>query len=129
MSRRSMKGVGASARLREHLSVIRACEKSGESLKSYAALHGVSVHALYQAKKKARKQGRLPPHRATRSTGTGLGTAGRTRFVEVRSTASMSLPNRPIWRIRFASGDVLESDAPLSMDDVVHLAVRMRGRS
>ena len=129
MSSRSLKRGAGSARLREHLSVIRACEKSGESLKSYAELHGVSVHALYQAKKNARKQGLLPPHRATSSPGTGSEIARRTRFVEVHSTASMSVPIRPTWRIRFASGDVLESDAPLSMDDVVHLAVRMRGQS
>lgn len=128
MSRRRAKR-GAGSRLREYLSVIRACEKSGESLKSYADVHGVSVHALYQAKKNARKQGLLPPHRATRSTGTGPETARRTRFVEVHSTASMPLPIRPSWRIRFASGDVLESDAPLSMDDVVHLSERFRGQS
>jgi len=127
-SRSSKRGVG-SARLREHLRMIRACEKSGESLKSYAELHGVSVHALYQAKKNARTQGLLPPHRATRSTGTGSEIARRTHFVEVHSPASMSLANCPIWRIRFVSGDVLESTAPLSMDDVVHLALRMRGQS
>ena len=71
MSRRSSKRGVVSARLREHLSVIRACEKSGESLKSYAGRHEVSVHALYQAKKTARKQGLLPPHRAMRPTGSG----------------------------------------------------------
>ena len=127
-SRSSKRGVG-SARLREHLRVIRACEKSGESLKSYAELHGVSVHALYQAKKNARKQGLLPPHRATSSPGTGSEVVGRRRFVEARTTTSMTPSIRATWRIRFASGDVLESDAPLSMDDVVHLAVRMRGQS
>ena len=129
MSRRSSKRVAASAKLRERLSVIRACERSGESLKSYAERHGISVHALYQAKKAARKQGLLPPHRATRSAGSGPEAARRSRFVEARSTASMPRPIRPTWRIRFTSGDVLESDAPLSMDDVVRLAVRMRGQS
>jgi hypothetical protein len=129
MSRRSSKRPAASARLHEHLSVIRACEKSRESLKSYAERHGVSVHALYQAKKTARKQGLLPPHRAARSNGSGPKAARRSRFVEARSTASMPRPIRPTWRIRFASGDVLESDAPLSMDDVVRLAVRIRGQS
>ena len=129
MTRRSSKRGVASARLREHMSAIRACEKSGESLKSYAERHGVSVHALYQAKKAARKQGLLPPHRATRSTGSGPETARRSRFVEARPAASMPHPIRPTWRIRFTSGDVLESDAPLSMDDVVRLAVRMRGQS
>ena len=67
MSRRSSKRGSASALLRERLSLIRACEKSGESLKSYAERHGISVHALYQAKKAARKRGLLPPHRSQRS--------------------------------------------------------------
>jgi transposase-like protein len=129
MTRRSLKRGTASAKLREHMIAIRACEKSGESLKSYAEHHGVSVHALYQAKKAARKQGLLPPHRATRSTGTGPQTARQRRFVEARPVASMPPPIRPTWRIRFASGEVLESDAPLSMDDVVRLAVRIRGQS
>ena len=51
---------GASARLRKRLSQIRACEQSGETLKTYAARHGISVHGLYQAKKQARQQGLLP---------------------------------------------------------------------
>ena len=129
MSRRSSKRGVASARLREHLSVIRACEKSGESLKSYAERHEVSVHALYQAKKTARKQGLLPPHRTARSTGSGPKAARRSRFVEARSTVSIPRPIRPAWRIRFASGDLFESDAPLSVDDIARLAVRIRGQS
>ena len=57
--------------LRERLSQIRACEKSGESLKAYAERHAMSVGSLYQAKKLARQQGALPPHRT--------GTRGRAR--------------------------------------------------
>jgi transposase-like protein len=120
-------GGEASPTLRKRLAQVRECETSGETLKAYAERHGLSVHVLYQAKKTARKQGLLPPHRATRSTGTSPQTARR--FVEARPVASMPPPIRPTWRIRFASGEVLESDAPLSMDDVVRLAVRIRGQS
>ncbi len=126
MGRRSSKRGAASAALGEHLSAVRSCEKSGESLKSYAERHGVSVHALYQAKKTARKKGLLPPYRATSPAGSRAKPTRRTRFVEVRSTASAPPPVRSTWRIRFASGEVLESDAALSVDDIARLAEQFR---
>ena len=116
MSRRISRRSAASARLREHLSVIRACEKFGESLKSYAKRQGISVHALYQAKKAARQQGLLPPYRSTRSVASQGKNAQSRRFVEARATTSMAPPLRPTWRVRFASGDALESDSPLSTE-------------
>ncbi len=128
MARRSSKRGAASTALREHLSTIRSCEKSGESLKSYAERHGVSVHSLYQAKKTARKKGLLPPHRATSQAGSPAKSPRRTRFVEARPATSMPSPVRSRWRIRFTSGEVLESDATLSMDDIVRLAEQLRGR-
>jgi transposase-like protein len=129
MSRRSSKRNAASAALRERLGAIRTCEKSGESIKSYAERHGISVHSLYQAKKTARQQGLLPPHRSPRSTTSQRQHAEAPRFVEARTATSMTPAIRQTWRIRFASGDVMESDAPLSIDDIVHLAVRLRGQS
>ena len=129
MSRKSSRRSAASARLREHLSVIRACEKSGESLKSYATRQGISVHALYQAKKAARQQGLLPPYRSTRSVPSQEKNVQSRRFVEARAATAMAPPRRPAWRIRFVSGDVLESDAPLSMEDVARFAVQIRGQS
>ena len=129
MSRRSSKRGMASARLRERLSVIRACEKSGESLKMCAERHGISVQSLYQAKKVARKKGLLPPHCSATSTPSHGKSTQPARFVEARATTSMTPAVRPTWRIRFASGEVLESDATLSMEDIVRLAVRMRGQS
>lgn len=128
MSRRSSKRGTASARLRERLNVVRACEKSGESLKTYAERHEISVHSLYQAKKVARKKGLLPPHRSARSASQRKSTRPA-RFVEARATTSMPPAIRSSWRIRFTSGDVLESNAPLSMEDVVRLALRLRGES
>jgi len=129
MSRRSSKRGAASAALRERLTAIRVCEKSGESIKSYAERHGISVHSLYQAKKAARQQGLLPPHRSPRSTTSQRQHGQAPRFVEARTTTSVTPAIRRTWRIRFASGDVLECDAPLSMDDIVRLAERIRGQS
>ena len=63
----------AAGTLRKRLVQVRACERAGESLKAYAARHGISVHSLYQAKKEARQQGLLPPHGAEK---------GRPRTVE-----------------------------------------------
>ena len=48
-------------RTRERLAAVRACEKSGETLKSYAARQGLSVHSLYQAKKVARADRTIKP--------------------------------------------------------------------
>ena len=57
MGSRKSRGQEASARLRKRLGQVRACEQSGETLKAYAAHHGISVHSLYQAKKQARQRG------------------------------------------------------------------------
>ena len=123
-SARSVPGMPSPA-LRKRLAQVRTCEKSGESLKAYAERQGISVHSLYQAKKVARKRGLLPSHRATRSALSDSKTAWGRRFVEARTMTSKAPSIRPTWRIRFTSGDVLESDAPLSMDDVIRLAMRL----
>ncbi len=65
-------GAGAAAAtLRKRLVQVRACERTGESLKAYAARHGISVHSLYQAKKQARQQGLLRPHGAEKAASHG----------------------------------------------------------
>ena len=48
--------------LRKGLAHIRSCEKSGETLKSYAERRGLSVRSLYDAKKKLRVHGIVAPH-------------------------------------------------------------------
>jgi transposase-like protein len=63
MGSKRSSGAGPFVTLRKRLAQIEACEKSGESLKEYARRHGLSVHALYQAKKVARRQGLIPPYR------------------------------------------------------------------
>ena len=124
MASKRSRGSEASARLRKQLEQIRACERSGETLKTYAARHGISVHALYEAKKKARQQGLLPAHgtqpkraRASRR---------RPRFVEAVVTPTDAAPVLA-WRLRLRSGDVLESSTPLGQDETLGLIDALRG--
>ncbi|HKK52411.1 MAG TPA: hypothetical protein VKA74_12525 [Myxococcota bacterium] len=103
------------------LAAIEGCERRGESLKAYADRTGQSVWALYEAKRRARQAGVLPPHRG--SSKTTKGEAGRRkasprRFVEaVATTQAASRPTRPevgpSWRLRLPGGAVLESATPL----------------
>ncbi len=131
MGSKKSAGSEASARLRKRLSQIRACEQSGETLKAYAALHGISVHALYQAKKQARQQGLLPAYGTpkTRVVGSKQPKATRRpRFVE--AVAAPSAPAAALaWRLRLQSGDVLESSTPLGPDETLRLIHALRGRS
>jgi hypothetical protein len=114
--------------LRQHLVHVEACEASGETLKVYAQQRGLSVQSLYQAKKIARKRGLLAPCGSRSLVGLCAKTARRTRFVEARTTASATPAASPTWRIRFTCGAVLESNAPLSIEDVLRLTDRFRGR-
>ena len=62
MSRRKSAEGRLSPTLRKGLAHIRSCEKSGETLKSYAERRGLSVRSLYDAKKKLRVHGIVAPH-------------------------------------------------------------------
>ena len=129
MGRKRANGTGVSGRLRKQLAHIRASEKSGETLKEYAGRHGLSVHALYQAKKVARQQGLLPPH----GRGPGRAPVTKASSAAPRFAEAVAVPQRSYssaaWRLRLASGDVLESDAALGRDELVHLIRALRGDS
>jgi len=128
MGMRSSQGE-VSPTLRRHLVHVEACEASGETLKVYAHRRGLSVQSLYQAKKVARKKGLLAPHGSPRASGPGTKSARRVGFVEARTTTTSATPAvGPTWRIRFTCGAVFESNAPLSMEDVLRLADQFRGR-
>jgi hypothetical protein len=128
MGTRSSQGE-VSPTLRQHLVHVRTCEASEETLKAYAHRRGLSVQSLYQAKKVARKMGLLAPHGRPSSAGSGKKTARLRRFVEAQTTTTSVMPAaNPTWRIRFTCGAVLESNAPLSMEDVLRLADQFRGR-
>ncbi len=130
MGNRKSRSREASVRLRRRLGQVRACERSGETLKTYATRHGISVHALYQAKKQARQEGLLPAYvsqkpraaRAKRPKATR-----RLRFVEAISAATPSTPGCA-WRLRLRSGDVLESSTPLTDHETLRWIDALRDR-
>ncbi len=125
---RSRSGSGApSPTLRERLAQVRDCEKSGESLKAYASRQGISVHALYQAKKMARRQGLLPPHRRSESKSAEPKQRQPSRFVEAVRPPLTREPG-PVWRLRLAGGEVLESSTALGIDEILALIAALRGR-
>jgi transposase-like protein len=111
---------------RKQLSHIQACEKSGETLKSYAARHGLRVHSLYHAKRLAREHGILPPHRGRKAEPSLPRNSKPRRFVEaiLRTDA---LEGGATWRVRFPSGVVLESSAPLAIAEALQLIERLGG--
>ncbi len=119
------KGGGASPILRKRLAVIRACEQSGESLKDYAARQGLSVHVLYQAKKVARQQGLLAPHRAEPVKRARSKARPRPRFVDAvrRDEAQAS---GAAWRLRLPTGVVFESGTSLTPEEIIKLVDALR---
>ncbi len=126
MGSKKSRKTGGTGMLRDRLAHILACEKSGESLKAYAERHGLSVHALYQAKKMARQRGLLPPHRIDEGRA-----KKRKRSDPVRFTEAVVRPRHseagPTWRLRLASGDVIESHSTLEHEALVHLIRALRG--
>jgi hypothetical protein len=127
MGRESGKGE-VSLTLRQHLEHVKACETSGETLKSYAQRRGLSAQALYQSKKVARQRGLLPPHRGSASKKAQPKRSGPSRFVEaVRSPVIRE--SGPAWRLRFVGGELLECSTPLEIEDVLRIAERLGGRS
>jgi hypothetical protein len=95
-------------RQREWLAHLKRCEASGETKRAYAKRHRLSIQAMYYAAKDLRRRGALPP----------AGRAARTvSFVRVSTP-----PSDPgIWRVRFASGAVLEASSPLSGESLTTL--------
>lgn len=78
-----------------------ACEKSGLTAKAYARRHRLSIHALYEARKRLRAMGTLEavaerPSRAKRGPGGG--------FARVEVAAAPS----PGYRVRLPNGALVE---------------------
>ena len=126
-SKRSRRAAGSVA-LRKRLVEIQACEDSGESLKAYASRRGISVHSLYQAKKMARQQGLLPPHRNQKSRSSRTKAVRRPRFVDATTVVS-SRPPSAAWRVRFVGGEVLESNTPLDVEVALRLIASLGSHS
>ena len=105
------------ARQRGWLRHLRAIERSGKRVKDYAAEQGIPVQALYQAAKRLRKQGLLPP--------SGCRSAKPKRFVKVAVAPASAGAGEVAWRVRLANGTVFESAVPLPAETMVELIERM----
>ena len=94
---------------RRWLAHVRRAEGRGEALTDYANRHGLKVSSLYEAKRRLRRAGLLPPAERASSR-----KAGRRRFVAVavrREPAAVE--TRGGFRIQLPNGTVLEwSEAP-----------------
>ena len=120
----------ASPLLRDRVAAIRACERSGETLKAYAARTGVSVSTLYEAKRQARSLGLLPPYRSARhptATKQPSRESGTTRFVEA-TVRPAPRGEAFAWRLRFSGGEILEAMTPLGPGEAVRLVELLGGR-
>ena len=119
-----------SSKLAKALAEIEACERSGEPLKHYAERKGLSIHALYQAKKSLRKKGVLPPHDRPQAKGRAASAACRPapRFVEAVRRGEVR-EAVVAWRLRLPCGVIFESHTPLATEEVLQLVESLRGRS
>ena len=94
--------LGLSERQRHWLRHLRACERSGETIRHYGERRGVSVHSLYSARKRLRGLGVSFGSRRRSS---------RVSFAKVSlgEAAAGSIP----WRVIFRNGAVVEWSVPL----------------
>ena len=86
------------------------------------------MHSRTQAKKLARQQGILASHRGQKVEPSVPRTSQPRRFVEAIRRAD-AREGGVIWRIRFPSGVVLESSAPLALEEALRLIDRLGGAS
>ena len=128
MSRRKSAEARLSPALRKGLVHIRSCEKSGETLKSYAERKGLSVGSLYEAKKKLRVHGIVAPHGKPPAAAARSGPSQPSRFIEAVRRAD-EREGTVSWRIRFSGGGLLESTRPLSFDETLRLIETLKGRA
>lgn len=101
----------------------QAIAKSGRSAKAYAAEQGVSLHALYQARKRLKALGHLPSGRTVKSrprrTKPGAGVA----FSKIELASS---PTRDLgYRLSLPSGLVFEWSGGEVPEPVVDLLERL----
>jgi hypothetical protein len=99
-----------SSRQGEWLAHLKRCEASGETMKAYAKRHELSVQAMYQAVKDLRRRGALPSSARSRANGPAS-------FVRVSAPPSATTA----WRVRFASGAMLEGAGTLSNESLTAL--------
>jgi hypothetical protein len=116
--KREGKRAGLTPRQRKWLGHLRACRSAGQTMRGYAARHGFSEHALYQAAKDLRRRGVWP-----------VSSRGGTRSARVPFVRLPPAPvhaEAPVWRVRLPNGVLLEAPVPLAEDLLTALA-QLRG--
>lgn len=111
---RRKRSTGLTPRQQEWLGHLRACSRSGETVRAYAKRHGFAEHGMYQAAKDLRQRGVLPASRRRRSE------EKSTTFVKV-SPAVSTIGSSP-WRVRLPNGVVLEGTEVLGPEWLEALA-------
>lgn len=104
---------GLTPRQQEWRRHLEACARGGETVRAYAKRHGFSADAMYQAAKDLRRRGVLPASARGRSNGK------KPSFVKV--SAAVRSTSSGTWRVRFPSGLVFESSAPLAYAELLSL--------
>ena len=79
-----------------------SCERSGLTAKAYARRHRLSIHALYQARKRLRTLGALEASESQSSKVEARASRGGFARVEIGGVAS------PRYRVRLPNGAVVE---------------------
>lgn len=122
---------GLSRTVEKRLREIEGCARRGESVKAYAERTGQSVYAFYEAKRRAREAGVLPPRRRrTGIEGRGARAPRFTEAVVVTPAPTTSTPAGALaWRLRLPTGAVLESATPLDATSLDRLLAGLGGAS
>jgi uncharacterized protein len=106
---------GLTPRQREWLVHLRACARSGETVRAYAKRHALSEHAMYQATKDLRRRGVLPAH-------SGRPRQAKTAPAFVKVSAAVRSTSSGPWRARLPNGIVLEGSEALGPELLEALA-------
>ena len=104
---------GLTARQRDWLKRIQACEASGKSVAAYATEQGLEVRAMYDAKKVLVKKGVLARTRGS-------------RFQRVKTEAVTAGSE---WRIQLPNGVSVDFSGPVdagSLSTVLNTVARLR---
>ena len=106
---KASKAEGVTDGQRSWLAHVQRAEGRGETLTEYAKRHGLKVSSLYEAKRRLRGAGLLPP-----AEGSSSRKASRRRFVALAVRREPTpVESRGGFRIQLPNGTVLEwSEAP-----------------
>lgn len=93
---------------------LRKAERGGETVRGYAARHGLSEHAMYQAAKVLRAKGVLGVAARPEKRPAPAGRAAKPRFVELKVAEPARGGSAGAWRARLPNGVVIEGEGALA---------------